>query len=133
MFFTDKWFNPPWVGIYEIQQSWELQSFKYICFFAYLFAIFEILSSYPEFRFLVVLKCYSWEFQKYEMRISYPLADVSILFSPLLDFALKVFSEVDVHFVLFESVVVLLWETMTFCWIIWGPHNGDLMGITLLK
>ena len=30
-------------------------------------------------------------------------------------------------------VVVLLWETMTFRWIIRGPHNGDPMGITLLK
>ena len=27
-------------------------------FFAYLFAIFEMLSEPPQFRFLVVLKCY---------------------------------------------------------------------------
>ena len=50
-----------------------------------------------------------------------------------LDFVLKAFSEVDIHFVLFEFVVVLLWETMTFYWVIWGPHSGDPMGITLLK
>ena len=43
-----------------------------------------------------------------------PLVDVSIRSSHLLDFVLKAFSEVDIHFVLFESVVVLLWETMTF-------------------
>ena len=52
------------------------------------------------------------------MRISYPLIDVSILFSPLLDFALKAFSEVDIHFVLFELAVVLLGQTMSFHWII---------------
>ena len=46
---------------------------------------------------------------------------------------LKAFSEVDVHFILFEFAVVLLWETMTFYWIMWGPRNGDPMGITLLK
>ena len=102
-------------------------------FFAYLFAIFEILSGYPEFWFLVVLKCYSKEFQRYEIRISYPLVDVYIRFSPLLDFVLKSFSEVDIHFVLFEFVIVFLWETKTFYWIIWGLHDGDLMRITLLK
>ena len=37
-----------------------------------------------------------------------PLVDVSIRFSSLLDFVLKAFSEVDIHFVLFEFVVVLL-------------------------
>ena len=37
----------------------------------------------------------------------YPLVDVSIRFSPLLDFVLKVCSEVNIHFVLFEFVVVL--------------------------
>ena len=57
------------IGIYEIQQSWYLQSFKYI---------------------------------------SYPLVYVSVCFSPLLNFVLKVFSEVDIHFVLLEFVVVLL-------------------------
>ena len=48
----------------------------------------------------------------YEIRISYALVDVSIRFSPLLDFVLKAFSEVDIHIVLFEFVVVLLRETM---------------------
>ena len=67
------------------------------------------------------------------MCISYPLVDVSIRFSPLLDFGLKAFSQVDIHFVLFEFVVALLSETMTFYWIIWGPHNGDPMVITLLN
>ena len=86
---------------------------KYV-FFAYLFAIFEILSGHPKFWFLVVLKCNSYEFQGYEIRIFYQLVDVSIRFSSLLDFVLKAFSEVDIHFVLFESVVVSLWETMTF-------------------
>ena len=38
----------------------------------------------------------------------YPLVDVSIHFSPLLDFILNACSEVDIHFVLFEFVVVLL-------------------------
>ena len=47
-----------------------------------------------------------------------PPVDVSIRFSPLLDFALKAFSEVDINFVLFEFIVVLLWKTMTFHWII---------------
>ena len=102
-------------------------------FFAYLFAIFEILSGYPEFWFLVVLKCYSKKFQRYEIRISYPLVGVSIRFSPLLDFILKSFIEEDIHFVLLEFVVVLLWETMTFYWIIWRPQNGDPMRITLLN
>ena len=67
------------------------------------------------------------------MRMFYPLVDVSIHFSPLLDFILNACSEVDIHFVLFEFVVVLLWEIMVFSWIIWGPHNGNPMGITLLK
>ena len=26
-----------------------------------------------------------------------------------------------------------LWETMTFYWIMWGPHNGNPIEITLLK
>ena len=47
--------------------------------FAYLFAVFEILSGYPEFSFLVVLKCYSQVFQRYEIRLYYPLVDVSII------------------------------------------------------
>ena len=42
------------------------------------------------------------------MRIFYPLADVPNHFSPSLDFALKTCSEVDIHFVLFAFVVVLL-------------------------
>ena len=46
---------------------------------------------------------------------------------------MKAFSEVDIDFVLFEFVVALLRETMMFYWIIWRPHNGDLMGITLHK
>ena len=74
-------------------------------FFTYLFAVFEILSGYPEFRFLVVLKCYCLEFQRYEIHMSYPLVNVSIRFSPLLDFVLKAFREVDIHFVLFEFVL----------------------------
>ena len=37
-----------------------------------------------------------------------PLVDVSIRFNPLLDFIYKVFSEVDIHCVLFEFVLVLL-------------------------
>ena len=41
-----------------------------------------------------------------------PLVDVSIHFSLLLDFVLKAFSEVDIHIVLFEFVIVLLRETM---------------------
>ena len=36
------------------------------------------------------------------------LMNVSICFSLLLDFVLKFCSEVDIHFVLFEFVVVLL-------------------------
>ena len=42
------------------------------------------------------------------MGIFYPLVDVSVRFSPLFDFVLKACSEVDIHFVLFEFVVVLL-------------------------
>ena len=38
----------------------------------------------------------------------YPLADVSIRFSPLLNFVLNACSKVDIHFVLLEFVVVLL-------------------------
>ena len=37
-----------------------------------------------------------------------PLVGVSIRFNPLLDFALMAFSEVHIHFALFELVVVLL-------------------------
>ena len=62
-----------------------------------------------------------------------PLVDVSISFTPLLDFVLNACSKVDIHFVLFEFVVVLLWEARTFYRIMWAPHNGDHMGITLLK
>ena len=89
---------------------------------------FSNLEWLPIFWVLVVLKCYS-----YEIRISNPLVNVSIRFSPLLDFVLKTFSDVEIRFILFEIVVALLWETMTFYWIIWGPHNGDPTGITLLK
>ena len=53
--------------------------------------------------------------------------------SPLLDFVLKAFSKVDIHFVLFKFVAVLLSETMTFYWIIWRPNKGDLMTITSLR
>ena len=42
-------------------------------------------------------------------------------------------SEVDIRFALFEFAVVLLLESMAFYWIMWGPHNGGPMGITLLK
>ena len=42
------------------------------------------------------------------MRIFYPLVDVSIRFIPLLDFVLNVCGEVNIHFVLFEFVVVFL-------------------------
>ena len=101
--------------------------------FYYLFAIFEILSDHPQFWFLVFLKCSFLEFQSYQIGIFYPLVDVSICFNPSLDFVLKSFSEVDIHFVLFEFVAVFLWETKTFYWIIWGLHDGDLMRITLLK
>ena len=104
-------------------RSWKVLN-AYV-FFAYLFAIFEILSGQPQLWFLVVLKCYSQEFQSYEICIFYPLVDVSIGFTPLLDSDLKVLSEVDINFVLFEFVVVLLWETMTVDWIIWWTHNGD--------
>ena len=112
-------------------RSWKVLN-TYV-FFAYLFAIFEILSGQPQLWFLVVLKCYSQESQSYEICIFYPLVDVSIGFSPLLDSNLKVLSEVDIHFVLFEFAVVLLWETMTVDWIIWWLHNGDPMVTTLLK
>ena len=30
-------------------------------------------------------------------------------------------------------VVVLLLKTMEFHFVMWGPHNGDSMGITLFK
>ena len=36
------------------------------------------------------------------------MVDVSVRFSPLLDFVLKVFSEVHINFVLFEFAVVSL-------------------------
>ena len=53
--------------------------------------------------------------------MSYPLVDVSIRFSPLLNFVLKAFSEVDIHFVLFE-----------FCCFTVGNHDVllDYIGIT---
>ena len=70
---------------------------------------------------------------KLQKPIFYPLVDVSICFNLLLGFALNACSEIDIYFVLFEFVVVLLWESMTFYWIKWRPHNGDPMGITLLK
>ena len=63
-----------------------------------------------------------------------PLVDVSIRSIPFLDFVLDASGEVNILFVLFEFVVVfLLCQTMRFYWIIWGPHNGDPIGITLLK
>ena len=97
-------------------------------FFPYLFVIFEILSDPTQIWFLVVLKCCSKEFWSYRIRIFYPLVDVSICFSLLLDFVVNACSEVDNHFDLFEFAVVLMWETMTFI----GLY-GDPTGITLLK
>ena len=38
----------------------------------------------------------------------YPLVDVSIRFRPLLDFVLKAYGTVNIHFILFEPVVFLL-------------------------
>ena len=32
-----------------------------------------------------------------------------------------------------EFIIVLLWESKKFYWIMWGPHNGDPIGITLFK
>ena len=61
----------------------------------------------------------------YEIRIFYPLVDVSIRFSPLLDFVLDAYGEVNIHFVLFEFVVVfLLWGTTTF-----GLYGDTTMGM----
>ena len=54
-----------------------------------------------------------------------PLVDVSIRFSSLLDFVLDACSKADIHFVLFEFVVGLPWQTMTFYWIIRGPHGDN--------
>ena len=62
-----------------------------------------------------------------------PLVDAPIRFSPLFFFFLNAFNEVDIRFVLFEFVVVLLLESMACYWIMWEPHNVDPMGITLLK
>ena len=76
-------------------------------FIAYIFAIFEILSGYPEFRILVVLKCYSYEFQKYEIRISCPLVDVSIRFSGLLDFVLKALNKLKFQCLLIDLRVLI--------------------------
>ena len=42
------------------------------------------------------------------MHIFYHLVEISIGFSPLLGFVLNACSEADIHFVLYESVVVLL-------------------------
>ena len=62
-----------------------------------------------------------------------PLVDAPIRSSPFFFFFSNAFNEIDIRFVLFEFVVVLLLESMTFYWIMWGPHNVDPMGITLLK
>ena len=53
------------------------------------------------------------------------MVDVSIRFSPLVGFVLSACNEIDIRFVLFEFFVVLLWETMTFYWIIWAPHGDN--------
>ena len=53
------------------------------------------------------------------------MVDRPIRSSPFLDFVVNACSEVDIHFVLFEFVVVLLWETMTFYWIVCCSVNGD--------
>ena len=53
------------------------------------------------------------------------MVDVSIRFSPLLGFVLSACNEIDIRFVLFEFFVVLLWETMTFYWIIWALHGDN--------
>ena len=80
------------------------------------------------------LSFYSLKFMYILRLTSSPSYNVLFIrFSPLLDFVLNVCSEVDIHFVLFKFVVVLQWENMFLYWIIWGPGNGGLIGITLLK
>ena len=125
--------TPLGVGIYEIQHSWWLWNFIYICAFCLSICNFWNLEWLPRILISSGFKMLLLGVSRYDIPIFYPLVDVSIRFSPLLNIIFKAFREVDIHFVLLELVVVLLWETMTFYWIIWERHNGDPMGISLVK
>ena len=75
---------------------------------AYLFVIFEILSDPPTILISVCFNMLLLGVLKLQNTYILPLVDVSISFTPLLDFVLNACSKVDIHFVLFEFVVALL-------------------------
>ena len=75
---------------------------------AYVFVIFEILSDPP--APILISICFNMLLLgvlKLQNTYILPLVDVSICFTPLLDFVLNACSKVDIHFVLFEFVVAL--------------------------
>ena len=107
---------------------------RFFLIYPYLFAFFEILSD-PT---ILISSCFKMLLLGiFKLRNTYilPPGWCMYLFQPFIWVVMNACSKVNIHFVLFEFVVVvfLLWETMTFYSIIWGPHNGDPMGITLLK
>ena len=112
------------VGIYEIQQSWQLQSFKYICVFCLSICNFWNLEWLPRILISSCFKMLLLGVSKLRNTYILPPGWCIYSFQPLMDFVLKAFSEVDIHLVLFAFVVVLLRETMTFYWILWGPQKG---------
>ena len=59
-------------------------------------------------------------------------------FHPFIRVFLNTCRKVYIHFFYYfvlrcKFIVVLLWESKKFYWIMCGPHNRDPMGITLLK
>ena len=132
-FFPDnEWFNPPWGmefgNLYNCKVLNTYIFHLFICnFFKSWMTPTILISSCFKMLLLGILKLRN-------TYILYPLVGASIRFSYSFDFVIDACGKVNIDFVLFKFVVVfLLWEAMTFYWIMWGLHNGDPMGITLFK
>ena len=63
----------------------------------------------------------------------YPLVGASTRFSPSFDFVMDTCGKVNIHFVLFEFVGFFAVRSHEVLLDYMGTHNGDPMGITLLK
>ena len=121
------------VGIYEIQESYGSCKVLNTHVFCLSICNFWNLEWLPRILISSCFKILLLGLSKVRNTSILPPGWCIYSFQPFIGFFLKTCSEVDTHFVLFEFAVVLLWETMTFYLIIWGPHNGDPVGIALLK
>ena len=115
---------PPPVGLLfrKIRQPLYLLHLKYPSIHLFLSALFEMFWSVP------IWFCNLW------LLLYTPWLMYLFVSQPFIHFFfLNAGSKVDICFALFEFVALLLWETITFYWIIWWTHNRDPMGITLFK